>query len=206
MPDPLAWPPGPANPAFHSLPPPEHRPAFTAIKLRQAGIATRVQFFALGWLFGHWGAHVPSVKQAHQLSAGGLSAVLLAAAIGAVVALAVAGPLVHRHGPRRVAPVAGGVVSAALAGFLFAPGLPALLGLALLFGMAGAVFDVAINAEGTLLEELGGRKVLSGFHGMFSLGGMVGATLAAVLLAAGVRAEWQIPLTCATTAVLAPVF
>lgn len=170
--------------------------------LRPARIATRAQFFALGLLSGHWGAHIPSVKQAHQLSAGMLSAVLLAGAVGAVAALTVAGPLVHRLGPRLAAPLAGLTMSAALAGFLFAPGLYALLALALLFGMAGAVFDVAINAEGTLLEELGGRKVLSGFHGMFSLGGMAGAVLAAGLLAAGVAAEWQIPLTCAATAAL----
>lgn len=170
--------------------------------LQRARVATRAQFLALGLLSGHWGAHIPSVKEAHQLSAGMLSAVLLAGAVGAVAALTVAGPLVHRLGPRLATPLAGVLMCAALASFLFAPGLPALLALALVFGMASAVFDVAINAEGTLLETLGGRKVLSGFHGMFSLGGMAGAGLAAGLLHAGISPAWQIPLTCAATAVL----
>lgn len=170
--------------------------------LRRARTGTRAQFFALGLISGHWGAHIPSVMQAHQLSAGAFSAVLLAGAVGAVAALTVAGPVVHGLGPRLACPLAGLLLCASLAGFLFAPGLPALLLLALLFGVASAVFDVAINAEGTLLETLGGRKVLSGFHGMFSLGGMSGAALTAALLAAGMAPEWQIPLTCAATAAL----
>ena len=41
----------------------------------------------------------------------------------------------------------------------------------LVYGMAAALFDVAINDEATAIERLSGRHLMSGFHGMFSLGG-----------------------------------
>jgi Na+/melibiose symporter-like transporter len=74
------------------------------------------------------------------------------------------------------------VMSAMLALALTWPSLAALLPAMLLFGAAMSVFDVAINAEGTLLESLGGRAVMGSLHGMFSLGGMTGAVVAAALL------------------------
>ena len=49
-----------------------------------------------------------------------------------------------------------------------------------------ALFDVAINDEATAIERLSGRHLMSGFHGMFSLGGMVGAAAWSALAPAGV--------------------
>jgi hypothetical protein len=42
--------------------------------------------------------------------------------------------------------------------------------------------DVAMNAHGVRVERRLGRPVMSSYHGMFSLGGLVGAGLAALLL------------------------
>src|SRR4030095_16630448 len=47
----------------------------------------------------------------------------------------------------------------------------------LLFGASMSLFDVAINTEGSELESLGRRPVMSNFHGMFSVGGVLGAGL-----------------------------
>ena len=48
--------------------------------------------------------------------------------------------------------------------------------------------------EGTTLEMLGRRAVMSGFHGMFSLGSMVGAGAAALMLRASISAPLQLAL------------
>ena len=45
----------------------------------------------------------------------------------------------------------------------------------LVFGITGSLVDVAINTEATEVEHRTGQALMSGFHGMFSLGGMVGA-------------------------------
>jgi fucose permease len=62
------------------------------------------------------------------------------------------------------------------------PLMPMLLGLSMvLVGIGSALMDVAINAEGSLLETASGTKVMSGFHAMFSTGGMAGAAAGAAL-------------------------
>jgi Na+/melibiose symporter-like transporter len=54
------------------------------------------------------------------------------------------------------------------------------------------LFDVALNTEGTTLERLGGRPVMSQLHGMFSVGGMLGAGAVAALLGVGLSPTVQL--------------
>jgi MFS family permease len=67
----------------------------------------RLQFMVLGLLLGTWGAHIPSVKAHYGIDEATLSMVLLAAAVGTVLSLFVAGRVVGRHGARRAAVAAG---------------------------------------------------------------------------------------------------
>jgi fucose permease len=148
--------------------------------------ATRVQFLVLGALTGTWGAHIASVKSAYALSDAALSLVLLGAATGAVTMLFLAGRLVARLGARNTAAVAAAGMSAMLGVALNHGGAATLVVSMLAFGAAMSLFDVAVNTEGSELESAGGRAVMSNLHGMFSVGGMVGAALASALLHAGV--------------------
>lgn len=163
-----------------------------AARLRAARWATRMQFLALGFTAGVWGAHIPSVKEHYGLNEGTLSIALLAVAVGAVMCLAWAGSLVSRFGARLVVLVAGLVLCASLASVLLGSTLVGLLPLMWVFGGATGLFDVSINAEGTVLEEQSGKKVMSNFHGMFSLGGMSGAGVGALLIATDVPPAWQL--------------
>ena len=164
------------------------------LRLRRAHRATCAQFAVLGTLAGAWGAHVPSVKQRYALDEGQLAIVLLCAALGAVCSLFFAGRAVARLGARRAAFVAGLVMCAMLALVLVAPGRAALLTVAGLFGAGMSLFDVAINSEGSELEHLSGRAVMSTLHGMFSVGGMAGAALVALLLRMNVPSALQLML------------
>ena len=177
--------------------------------LRAARWATRAQFAVLGGVTGAWGVHIPTAKAHYGLDAAALSIALLAAAAGAVACLTQAGRVVARFGARRVAQVAGVLVCAALALVVASHSFALLLALMLVFGAASALFDVAINAEGSVLEGISGKKVMSGFHGMFSAGGMVGAGVGALLIRAQVPASLQLVgagLTLATLAVVAGAF
>ena len=156
------------------------------LALQTAKWATRTQFFILGGAAGAWGAHIPSVKAHYAISEGGLALALLVAAVGAVFSLVKAGSLVSTLGARRVSQCTAPLLALALALALATPYFAVLLVAMLFFGAGAALFDVAINAEGAYIEERTGRKVMSGFHGMFSLGGMAGAGLMAYLIHAGI--------------------
>ena len=152
----------------------------------------RLQFAALGMLAGTWGAHIPSVKAQHGLTQISLSAVLMAAALGAVSALFFAGRAVARLGTRRAAVFAGWAMCGMFALLLLLPGFWFVLAAALVFGAGMSLFDVSVNSEGAALESRTGRTVMSNLHGMFSLGAMAGAAAASALLRAGIAPALQL--------------
>jgi len=171
--------------------------------LSRARWATRLQFMALGTLGGTWGAHIPSLKARYAINEATLSMVLLSAAIGAVLSLFVAGRVVGRLGARKSAALAAVVMSLMLGLVLEFSNVVALLPAMLLFGASMSLFDVAINTEGSELESLSGRAIMSNLHGMFSVGGMTGAALASYMLGAGVAPRLQLFGVCAGIALVA---
>ena len=167
--------------------------------------ATRLQFLALGVLAGTWGAHIPSLKFHYALSEASLSSVLLAAAIGTVSSLFIAGRIIGALGARLATTLAGLAMSLLLGVALEFPGVPVLLAAMLVFGASMALFDVSINTEGSVLESLSGRAVMSNLHGMFSVGGMTGAALASYMLDAGVAPRLQLFGVCSGIAIVTAV-
>ncbi len=78
---------------------------------------------------------------------------------------------------------------ASVASLLALPFYAALLAVMLAFGITGSLLDVAVNVEATEIERQSGRPLMSGFHGMFSLGGMAGAGLGSAAPALGLTAQ-----------------
>ncbi|MEY4757003.1 MAG: hypothetical protein RJA34_1901 [Pseudomonadota bacterium] len=150
--------------------------------LRRGRHATRALFATLGMLAGVWGAHIPSLKAEYALNEGQLAMALFAAAVGSVTSLFFAGRLIGRLGTRRAALLTGLVLTCALAAVLNWPSFVWMLLANFIFGLSMSVYDVTINAEGTALEARSGKAIMGSLHGMFSLGAMVGALLAAAML------------------------
>ena len=151
---------------------------------------------ALGVIVGTWGAHIPSVKARYALTEATLSLVLLAVAVGTVSSLFIAGRVVGWLGARRTCAVAALTMSLPLGAALEYPGVIALIPAMLLFGASMSLFDVAINTEGSQLESVGGRAIMSNLHGMFSVGGMTGAAIASYLFASDVAPRLQLFGVC----------
>ena len=172
-------------------------------ELSKARWATRAQFLNLGFVVGVWGVHVPTVKAHYALDERMLALVLLSTSIGSLLTLFIAGRLVGALGARMTSVLAGAGFCLALGLSLVMPGVWTLLPVMLLLGASESVFDVAINAEGTTLETLSNRGVMSGFHGMFSLGAMMGAASAATMLRAAITPSVQ--LACVGTFVVGSI-
>lgn len=154
-----------------------------------ASHALRAQFFVLGVTFATWGVHVPTVKAHYGLGEQALALAMLASGVGALLALAQAGRVVGRFGPRTVAAAMGVLSCASVASLLAFPHYAGLLGVMLAFGITSSLLDVAINVEASEIERQAGRPLMSGFHGMFSLGGMAGATLGSAVPALGLSSQ-----------------
>lgn len=154
-------------------------------RLPAARWAARTQFFCSGFIFATWGVHIPTVKTHYGIDEAALGLAMLAAGAGALLGLARTGRWIGRRSASRVAGAAGCCYALLLALLLAMPGYAALLALLAVFGLLTSVFDVAINTEAAAIELAEGVPRMSGMHGMFSLGGMAGASSGAALLAAG---------------------
>jgi MFS family permease len=75
--------------------------ASSSHEVRRAVAATYVAFGGAGFAFASWASRIPQVREHLQLSPARLGVVLLAIAAGSLVALPLAGPVVHRLGTRR---------------------------------------------------------------------------------------------------------
>ena len=171
--------------------------------IARASVALRTQFFVLGMLFATWGVHVPTVKGHYGLGEQALAIAMLAGGVGALAALAQAGRIVGRYGPSVVTAAMGVLCCVAVASLLAFPAYAALLVVMLVFGTTGSLFDVAINAEASEIERLAARPLMSGFHGLFSLGGMAGAGLGSAAPALGLTPQGHLLLATGAAAVAA---
>jgi predicted MFS family arabinose efflux permease len=147
--------------------------------------ATRLIFLTSGIGMASWAPMVPYAKARLGLDDADLGLVLLAFGGGSMVSMPLVGWLTHRYGNRKVISVAGLMLCVAIPLLAIVPNAPALAAVLLYFGaMLGAV-DVAMNAHAVEVERRDGRALMSGFHGLFSIGGLAGAAIMSTLLALG---------------------
>jgi MFS family permease len=143
-------------------------------------------------LYGTWAGRVPAIKHALGLSDTALGAALFAMAVGTLLGSWWGGGLARRLGPARVVRTAMPGMAAALAASAFAGDLAVLAAALFCFGTLGAIVDVAMNTSAVGVERSLERPLMSGFHGAWSVGlllGAVGASAAAAM-GAGPRAHF----------------
>ena len=165
------------------MPVPSRYPPSAAGPRTQA--ATRAVFFAMGLGVAAWAPLVPFAKSRLQVDERALGLLLLCAGVGAVVTLPFAGLLVARYGCKRLIFVTLAAACAALPLLATAENIP-LQGLALLvFGAALSALDAAVDIQAVIVEKAAGRALMSGFHGLYSVGAVAGAAAVSALLWAG---------------------
>lgn len=147
--------------------------------------STRVAFFVAGFGMASWAPMVPLAKQRAGLDDGTLGLVLLCLGAGSILAMPLAGYLTARWGCRRVIIAAGLMICLMLPLLASVSTLPLLVAAVLLFGAGMGMLDCAINIQAVIVEKASERAMMSGFHGLFSLGGIMGAVGMTALLSLG---------------------
>jgi MFS family permease len=144
-------------------------------------VAVLAYFVLLGVTEGMWVARIPVVKAGLHLTDGLLGASLLVGPAGLVAVMPLAGRLADQFGSARLSRPAAAAV-AVLPLFLWtAHTLAAVMMTVLAFGVAGGMMSVGVNAQGVQVEQAYGRPLMASFHASFSLGGLAGALLGALL-------------------------
>lgn len=152
----------------------------------QARLAVAAIFCANSAVLTAWITRIPDVKERMGLSTGTLGGALFVLAIGALVAQPTVGWLISRFGSRSLT---AGLAPLFCASVLL-PGLAAdlwqLLPALFIFGALNGGLDVAMNAQAAQVEQRVGQPIMASFHGLWSIGGLLGSALGGVAAAAGV--------------------
>jgi len=147
--------------------------------------ATRTGFFIAGFGLAVWAPLVPYVRERIEMSDALFGVLLLCIGIGSLTWMPLSGLLIARQGIRPVILGCVATLVLALLGMALTESIW-LLGIALFcFGGSLGVLDVVLNVQSLLVERELGRRMMSNFHGMFSLGSICGALVLTGLLTLG---------------------
>ncbi|MEK9520163.1 MFS transporter [Streptomyces sp. NPDC087908] len=174
----------------------------TDARLRRGRGSLAVSFFVQGVTFALLVTRIPAIQDRYGISDALLPAFLAAVPILAGAASVLTEKVVARVGPAAVLRWAQPFVLLALLAVGVGDTLfQAALALGL-FGLAVGALDASMNMLGVSLQRAYGRSIMLGFHASYSLGGIVGASLA------WVGAHWHLSLLTSylpVVAVLLPV-
>ncbi|NWE29063.1 MFS transporter [Pseudomonas gingeri] len=148
-------------------------------------MSTRIAFFIAGFGVAAWAPLVPYAKARAGLDEGTLGLLLLCLGVGSIIAMPVAGALASRFGCRRVLTVGTLLICLALPLLATVSSVPLLVAALFLFGAGLGSVDSTVNLQAVIVERASGKTMMSGFHGLFSLGGIAGAAGVSALLGLG---------------------
>ncbi|KPC72940.1 MFS transporter [Streptomyces coelicoflavus] len=153
-------------------------------EVKRARYAVAAVFAVHGSVTGSFATRVPWIQDHAGVSAGQLGLALAFPALGASLAMPLAGRVTHRFGARAALRGLLALWTLALVLPSLAPNLLTLCLALFVYGATAGMSDVAMNALGVEIENRLDKSIMSGLHGMWSAGALIGSaagTLAAHL-------------------------
>ncbi|MER7814279.1 MFS transporter [Streptomyces sp. NPDC096153] len=160
----------------------------TDARLRHGRASLALSFFVQGVAFALLVTRIPAIQDRYGISDGLLPLFLAAVPVLAGAGSVATGKLVTRRSPVSVLRWSQPVVLLSLLA-VGAGSRVWQVALALgVFGLAVGALDASMNMLGVSLQQAYGRSIMLGFHATYSLGGILGASLA------WAGAHWDLPL------------
>lgn len=132
-----------------------------------------------------WAPLVPLVKVRTGIDEGVLGLLLLCLGGGSITAMSISGYLVGRYGCRRVIVVAALLMCLSLPLLACLSSIPTLVIAIIAFGVGMGAIGCAMNIQAVIVNDASQRPIMSSFHGVFSLGGILGAVGMTAMLGVG---------------------
>ena len=139
--------------------------------------AARAFFFIGGFGTATWAPLVPLLRERLMVGDDVLGMLLLCIGVGSLLAMPLSGALAMRLGCRRVVMTASILFAAILLLVSCVDALSLAVPIVLIFGAVMGCIDVVVNIVAVLVEKGIGRRIMSGMHAFWSLGGFAGAGL-----------------------------
>ncbi|MFO1201739.1 MAG: MFS transporter [Tabrizicola sp.] len=150
---------------------------------RRARWAVAAMFMANGFVMGAWAPQIPLLMPRHNVTESVLGLLILVLGLGAVSAMLFAGRLISHYGGRKVLSFFSLALIPVLPMVVFSPNLWLLALFMAVFGAMAGCMDVAMNAQAVEIERRLHRAIMSSSHGFWSLGGFIGGSVGAWVIA-----------------------
>ena len=171
-------------------------------RARRARVAVALLFFGNGFVFANVVPRYPEIKSDLGLSNAALGTAIAAMPFGALVLGLLASPLITRFGSARTAVSTLSLLGLTVLFVGTAPGYAPLCAAIFLAGALDAITDVAMNAHGLRVQRRYGRSILNAFHGVWSVGAVLGGVTGAGAAQAGLPLAAHLGVTGALTLAL----
>lgn len=169
--------------------------------------SNRAAFWIPGFAVASWGPFIPYVKERFALSEDHLGLLLMCMAVGAMSALLIASKLLSKFGCRLPVQICGCLIALCLATVTVMPNFYGLCLVLFFFGVNVEFLSMVANVNAGALETLLRRNIMSGLHGVYSLGNAVGVFIVATFLGSGLTfMGGSLLLTSCTVSVLVIIY
>ncbi|MDY2798269.1 MAG: MFS transporter [Anaerobiospirillum succiniciproducens] len=149
---------------------------------RKLIFSNRISFLAAGFSIAAWAPMIPYVKDRFSLDEHTLGLLLLCVGIGSFVAMPLNGYFTSKFGCRGPIYLAAIAAAACIVAIPFTYNLYVMAFILFVMGIAAITIDVVSNVNAALVEEVTERNIMSGLHGLYSVGGLLGSLSVTFLL------------------------
>ena len=140
---------------------------------RKLIFSNRLSFLAAGFSIAAWAPMIPYVKDRFSLDEHTLGLLLLCVGIGSFVAMPLNGYFTSKFGCRGPIYLAAIAAAACIGAIPFTYNLYVMAFILFVMGIAAITIDVVSNVNAALVEEVTERNIMSGLHGLYSVGGLL---------------------------------
>ncbi len=144
---------------------------------------TQRRYFAPAFLyscfslvFSTWVTYIPYIADKLNITEGKIGGALFFTSLGSLIMLPVSNKLTDKLGVGRQAFLGFLLYACSLYGMFLSSTYVMLCCALLLFGMMSSVFAISLNSLTAIIEKQAGKNIMTGSHGFWSLGGIVGAS------------------------------
>jgi MFS family permease len=127
-------------------------------------------------IFSTWVTYIPYISEKLSIGEGKIGGALFFTSLGSLLMVPVSNRLVDKVGVGRLAFFGFAFYSLSVYGMFLAPNYPMLCLALFCFGMLSSVFAISVNSLTAIIEKQSGMYIMSGSHGFWSIGGIIGAS------------------------------
>ena len=147
-------------------------------------ISAHAIFFISGFGAASWAPLVPILRKQLGVGDDTLGMLLLCLGFGSLIAMPLAGFIASKFGCRKILTAISIIFPIFLLTICNLTDISIAIPTLILFGALMGCMDVIMNIQAVIVEKNSGKRIMSGMHAMWSIGGFVGAGLFGVWVGA----------------------